>query len=274
MMEEAVAASSYIYCRKIMKIAIIGAGAMGGAIASGLRESGFNPKDITLSNPGEKKLEKFKELGMNVTTSNREAIKSADIVVLAVKPWILPDVVAEIRDTLHYNYQAISVVAAGISSEQLIEMFDYNGYCPTISLAMPNTAIRLRKSMTFIVPVTGGGDNPDIALYRNLGEVKIIEERLLPAATSLASCGIAYALRYIRAATEGGVELGFRAAEAQAIVAQTVEGAAALLSSGAHAEEEIDKVTTPGGLTIRGLNEMENAGFTSAVIRGLKAGAK
>ena len=247
---------------------------MGGAIASGLVESGLNPADITLSNPTEGKLERFRKMGINAVKSNREAIQMAEVVVIAVKPWILPDVIAEIRDTLHYNYQAVSVVAAGVTSARLIEMFDYNGYCPTISLAMPNTAVRLRKSMTFIVPVTGGVDNPDVAIYRRLGEVRIIEERLLPAATSLASCGIAYALRYIRAATEGGVELGFRASEAQAIVAQTVEGAAALLGDGACAEEEIDKVTTPGGLTIRGLNEMEHAGFTSAVIRGLKAGIK
>ena len=88
----------------------------------------------------------------------------------------------------------------------------------------------------------------------------------------LASCGIANALRYVRAATEGGVQLGFRAGEAQHIVAQTLRGAASLLDAdGAHAETEIDKVTTPGGLTIRGLNAMEQAGFSNAVIRGLLA---
>lgn len=82
-------------------------------------------------------------------------------------------------------------------------------------------------------------------------------------------------MRYIRAAVEGGVELGFKAVDAQKIVVQTVKGAAGLLSlPGAHPESEIDKVTTPGGVTIRGLNEMEHAGFTSAVIRGLKAGLK
>ncbi len=106
-----------------------------------------------------------------------------------------------------------------------------------------------------------------------MGTTLVIDEQHLPAATTLASCGIAYAMRYIRAAMEGGTELGFKAAVAQEIVAQTVKGAAALLSvPGAHPESEIDKVTTPGGLTIRGLNEMEHAGFTSAVIRGLKAG--
>ncbi|MDE5808531.1 MAG: NAD(P)-binding domain-containing protein [Muribaculaceae bacterium] len=252
-----------------MRISIIGAGAMGGAIALGLAESGFNPADIIISNPHEDKLKVFQEKGMAVTTDNKEACKGADLVFIAVKPWILPDVIKEIKDTLHYNYQAVSVIAAGISGADLKGWFDYNGYCPTISLSMPNTAVKCRESMTFIVPVTGNDRNPDIDLYRRLGEVKVIEERLLPAATSLASCGIAYALRYIRAATEGGVQLGFRASEAQEIVAQTVKGAALLLADGAHAEAEIDKVTTPGGLTIRGLNAMEAEGFTAAVIRGL-----
>lgn len=252
-----------------MKISIIGTGAMGGAIANGLIDSGFPASDITLSNPSEGKLFQFKEAGCKTTLSNKEACQGADIVFIAVKPWILPNVIAEIKDSLHYNYQAVSVVAAGVSGEDLRGWFDYNGYCPTLSLSMPNTAVACRQSMTFVVPVTGNDRNPDIELYHRLGEVKVIEERLLPAATSLASCGIAYALRYIRAASEGGVQLGFRASEAQEIVVQTVKGAAMLLASGEHAEAEIDKVTTPGGLTIRGLNAMEKAGFTAAVINGL-----
>ena len=131
--------------------------------------------------------------------------------------------------------------------------------------------------MTFIVPV--GASDAQTATMKNIfddtGNAMITEERLLGAATTLASCGIAYAMRYIRAATEGGVELGFRATDAKNIVLQTVKGAVdLLLANGNHPEAEIDKVTTPGGLTIRGLNEMEHAGFTSAVIRGLKAGVK
>jgi pyrroline-5-carboxylate reductase len=97
----------------------------------------------------------------------------------------------------------------------------------------------------------------------------------MPAATSLASCGIAYAFRYIRAAMEGGVELGIRADEAKSIVMQTLRGAVDVLeASGAHPEAEIDRVTTPGGLTIRGLNAMEAAGFTHSVIEGLRASTK
>ena len=79
-------------------------------------------------------------------------------------------------------------------------------------------------------------------------------------------------MRYIRAAMEGGVELGFRPEEAARIVEQTVKGAATLLlTQGTHPEAEIDKVTTAGGITIKGLNAMEREGFTNAVIEGLKA---
>ena len=95
------------------------------------------------------------------------------------------------------------------------------------------------------------------------------------AATALCSCGTAYALRYIRAAVEGGVELGLYPDQAKAIVAQTVKGAAdMLMTSGEHPEAEIDKVTTPGGITIKGLNRMEACGFSTAVIEGLKASVK
>lgn len=244
---------------------------MGGAIARGLLASGFPAGDITVSNPSPGKLAPFSEAGCRTTTDNVEACREAEIIIIAVKPWILPGVVKELKNELNYQRCAVSVVAAGVSGDELRSWFELGSECPLISLAMPNTAVVCRQSMTFVVPVTGSGTNPDIDLYRRLGQVKVIEERLLPAATALASCGIAYALRYIRAASEGGVQLGFRASDACEIVAQTVKGAAALLEGGAHPEAEIDKVTTPGGLTIRGLNAMERAGFTPAVIAGLTA---
>ena len=148
---------------------------------------------------------------------------------------------------------------------------------PKLFLAIPNTAIAVKESMTFLVPVTANSEETDtvLRLFDELGQCIVTEERLLASGTTLASCGIAYAMRYVRASVEGGVEIGFRASDAQQIVLQTVRGAVSLLqATGNHPETEIDKVTTPGGVTIKGLNEMENAGFTSAVIRGLKAGMK
>ena len=131
--------------------------------------------------------------------------------------------------------------------------------------------------MTFISSArsTAERDNLLLAVFDELGKAMLIDESAMPAATSLASCGIAYAFRYIRAAMEGGVELGIRADEAKSIVMQTLRGAVDVLeASGAHPEAEIDRVTTPGGLTIRGLNAMEAAGFTHSVIEGLRASTK
>ena len=162
-------------------------------------------------------------------------------------------------------------VAAATKGEQLCQ---WVGEGPQILTAIPNTAIANLASMTFVVPVRADKETTEKikALFDTMGQTLVTDEAHLPAATALASCGIAYALRYVRAATEGGVQLGFRASEAQDIVAQTLRGAVSLLEKeGAHAEAEIDKVTTPGGLTIRGLNAMEEAGFTNAVIQGLLA---
>lgn len=261
---------------KDTKIAIIGAGAMGGAIVKGLLRSGLDPKCLSVANPSPGKLAEFAEQGAFTTSDNLEAALRGDIVVLAVKPWIVPQVAAQLDPHLDGRRQAIVSVAAGVSGETLDAIFNTarQGKHIAISIAIPNTAAALCQSMTFISPVSGDATQAE-ALFARVGTAMTIDEKMLPAATTLASCGIAYAMRYVRAAMEGGVELGFRAAAAQQIVAQTVMGACSLLSQpGSHPETEIDKVTTPGGLTIRGLNAMERAGFTNAVIEGLRASTK
>lgn len=262
---------------KKFKTAIIGAGAMGGAVARGLVQAGFDASDITVANPSDGKLAPLRDLGIKTTADNRAAVMNADLLVIAVKPWVLPAVAAEIAGVIDFAKTQVAVIVAGISGKDIAGMFGIGEISAAqergaLSIVMPNTAMSIRKSMTFIVDVCGKTPLAEEA-FSCLGRVMVIEERLLPAATALASCGIAYAMRYVRAAVEGGVELGFRASDAQDIVVATLEGAAGLLADpGAHAESEIDKVTTPGGLTIRGLNAMEAAGFTPAVIAGLKAG--
>ncbi|MCM1354837.1 MAG: pyrroline-5-carboxylate reductase [Staphylococcus sp.] len=257
-----------------MKITVLGAGAMGGAVAAGLIAHGAGRYEITASNPSRPALDRLSAIGVRVTTDNKNACRDADIVVIAVKPWILRDVLEEIGPDLDYERQTVVVIAAGICGEQMKMWLEEDGTCPDLLIAMPNTAMSVAQSMTFIVPVCASDEvTAEVtAMFDCLGETMVIDEEHLPAATALASCGIAYAMRYVRAAVEGGVELGFKASLAQQMVVQTLRGAAALLSQpGAHPESEIDKVTTPGGITIRGLNEMEQAGFSSAVIRGLKA---
>ena len=261
-----------------MKIAIIGAGAMGGAMADGFIKSGaVKPADISVANPTAQKLEHFALQGASVTTDNKTAAEGADIVIIAVKPWLVEQVVNELKPVLNYTRQTIITVAAGISGSQFTAWLKKDDAVPQTFIVIPNTAIAVLASMTFIVPVNATADTTTTvkALFDNVGQTMVTDERHLSAGMTLASCGIAYAMRYVRAAAEGGVELGFKADMAKDIVLQTMKGAVELLqANGNHPEAEIDKVCTPGGLTIRGLNEMEHAGFTSAVIRGLKAAAK
>lgn len=251
---------------------------MGGAMADGFIKSGaVKPADISVANPTAQKLEHFALQGASVTTDNKTAAEGADIVVIAVKPWLVEQVVNELKPVLNYTRQTIITVAAGIGGNQFTAWLKKDDAVPQTFIVIPNTAIAVLASMTFIVPVNATADTTAIvkALFDNVGQTMVTDERRLSAGMTLASCGIAYAMRYVRAAAEGGVELGFKADMAKDIVLQTMKGAVELLqANGNHPEAEIDKVCTPGGLTIRGLNEMEHAGFTSAVIRGLKAAAK
>lgn len=251
---------------------------MGGAMADGFIKSGaVKPADISVANPTAQKLEHFALQGASVTTDNKTAAEGADIVIIAVKPWLVEQVVNELKPVLNYTRQTIITVAAGIGGNQFTAWLKKDDAVPQTFIVIPNTAIAVLASMTFIVPVNATTDTTATikALFDNVGQTMVTDERHLSAGMTLASCGIAYAMRYVRAAAEGGVELGFKADMAKDIVLQTMKGAVELLqANGNHPEAEIDKVCTPGGLTIRGLNEMEHAGFTSAVIRGLKAAAK
>lgn len=260
-----------------MKISVIGAGAMGGSLVEGLTKgSTFQTSDITVADPSQSALNRFAEKGVILTTDNAAAAKGADIVVIVVKPWLEEQVIKGILPVLDYDKQIIISIAAGNNSAKLNEWLnDGSNKKPALFCVIPNIAIAVMDSMTFIAPVNATEEQiaQVSSIFNEMGESLIVDEKLMPAGTTLASCGIAYAMRYIRASVEGGVELGFKADDAKKIVLETVKGAVALLqASGNHPEAEIDKVTTPGGVTIRGLNEMEHAGFTSAVIRGLKAG--
>ena len=259
-----------------MKIAVIGAGAMGGATVEGLiKGQYFKNDDITVADPSQAVTEKFAKMGISVTSDNKLAADTADIVCVVVKPWLVERVLKDIKPELDPKKQILIVIAAGVSSESIKGWLGES--CPPLFLVIPNIAIAEMASMTFVVPI--GASEKDVQMvteiFNEMGSTLITDEQHLAAGTTLASCGIAYAMRYVRAASEGGVELGFKADDAKAIVMQTMKGAVELLeASGMHPEAAIDLVTTPGGVTIKGLNEMEHAGFTSAVIRGLKAGLK
>ena len=261
-----------------MKISIIGVGAMGGAMAEGLIKGDYiKNEDICVSDPSRTMRDKFANMGITATPSTQLAAQGADIVCVVVKPWLVEQVLRGIKDVLDYQHQMLVVVAAGVPSSSIKEWLDKGGQMIPTFLVIPNIAIAQLQSMTFVAPMTNDQSLTDQikTLFNSMGKTIITDENHLAAGTTLASCGIAYAMRYIRAASEGGVELGFKADDAKQIVMQTMRGAVELLeASGMHPEQAIDLVTTPGGVTIKGLNEMEHAGFTSAIIRGLKAGAK
>ena len=249
-------------------ITIIGGGNLGKAIAEGLLNSNFlDASQLSITRRNVQLLEPLRQSGIHVTDDNKEAVSRAEVIILAVKPFqvadILRDILGEIQGKL-----LISVVT-GVSINDMQELL---GKDLAIVRAMPNTAIAIRQSITCICSENTPRADLEFVdqLFTTVGKVVTIDEKLMEAATVLGACGIAYAMRFIRANIQGGIEIGFDAATASLIAAQTVKGAAELLiQTGHHPEQEIDKVTTPKGCTIAGLNEMEHQGFSSSLIRGV-----
>ena len=258
-------------CISNMKIAIIGAGNMGGAIARGLAKGSIiRTEDICVSNPSQGKLDalKMEFPAMQVTSNNAEAVREADIVLLAVKPWLIEPVLKELP--LDAEKQMLVSVAAGISFAQFEE---WVGEKMAVFRVIPNTAISQLESMTLIASHHATQEQEQLLLdiFNEMGLAMLIPEKQMAATTALTSCGIAYVLKYIQAAMQAGIELGVYPKDAQRMVAQSVKGAASLiLNNDTHPSVEIDKVTTPGGITIRGINELEHEGFTSAIIKAMK----
>lgn len=256
------------------KIAIIGGGNLGTAIAEGLLKSKFSKtSEIIITKRNIDTLKAFKAKGIETISDNNTAVKKSDIIILCVKPFQVIDVLTGIKKELNSNKLLISVVTSGLISD----MEEAVGKKLPYFRAMPNTAIAIQQSITCICNRYAEADDVKYVneLFSTLGKVVTIDEKLMDAATILGACGTAYAMRYIRASIQGGIEIGFDAATASLIAAQTVKGAAELLlQKGTHPEQEIDKVTTPKGCTIAGLNEMEHQGFSSSLIRGIVASYK
>ena len=255
------------------KIAIIGGGNLGTAIAEGLIQSGFvMPKHIIITKRNTSTLNSLERQGVLVSDDNKEALRFAELVILAVKPFQVDDVLSKLKDELEIKKHVLVSVITGISTDHILRAVAPKKI-PVIR-AMPNTAIAIQQSMTCISYRDVKKDDIEYIneLFDQLGKVAVIEEKLMEAATVLGACGTAYAMRYIRANIQGGIEIGFDATTATLIAAQTVKGAAdLLLQKGTHPEQEIDKVTTPKGCTIAGLNEMEHQGFSSSLIKGIRA---
>lgn len=240
---------------------------MGGAVALGLHRLAKDVS-VTVTTAHVSTLEKYTEQGINATLDNVAAAKGADVVILGVKPWLVQSVLEQIKPAL--SGKVLLSLAAGIPSAQMAGWLSGTGVQAAYTV-IPNLAAEIGESMTFASAILGKADDLVKSLFDKLGKTLIVDERRLQAGMMVASCGTAFALRYARAAMEGGVQLGLYPHEALEAVYQTMKGAVDLAGArGAHPEAEIDRVTTPGGITIRGLNAMEEAGFTAAVIAGLK----
>jgi pyrroline-5-carboxylate reductase len=251
------------------KIAIIGGGNLGTAIAEGLIKSKFcKATDITVTKRNLTTLKHLSDKGVQVTSDNAAAVRNSELIILAVKPFQVSEVLNGFKKLLTSKHMLVSVVTGILMTE--IESMTKKKL--PVFRAMPNTAIAIQESMTCIS--YSNASEPQVnfikELFNTLGKVTIIDEKLMDAATVLGACGTAFAMRYIRANIQGGIEIGFDSATANLIAAQTVKGAAELLlQKGTHPEQEIDKVTTPKGCTIVGLNEMEHQGFSSSLIKGI-----
>ena len=242
-----------------MKIGIIGAGNMGGAIARGLAQSSNHTIAVSCPNRhGELDTLQSQYPAIQTYTDNARAIDHADIIIIAVKPWLIDSVMQSLGNAVNFQQQLIVSVVAGISLEHLESYAGNEQTSPAVFRVIKNATSKQIDTIC--------------GIFNQLGKTLLVDEPLMDAGTALASCGIAYAMRYVRAAMEGGVELGFPASQSLQIVLQTMAGAIATLADGnEHPEAAIDRVTTAGGITIRGLNAMERNGFSTAVIEGLKA---
>lgn len=258
---------------KVNKIAVLGSGNIGLSIANGLVHSKkYTAKQIILTRRNSSFLQEYKKKGFEVTNNNRKAVESSELIIVAVQPQQLNDLLLEIKPVLVHSKHIIISVVSGATLDALKKII---GNDIAVVRAMPNTAIAIQESMTCLS--SGNNEALKIAqeIFNTLGSSLIIKEELMGPATALCACGIAFFLRAIRAASQGGIEIGFHAEEAILMASQTAKGAAQLLlQNESHPESEVDKVTTPRGITISGLNQMEHHGFSSAMIIGIVTAAE
>lgn len=256
------------------KIAILGSGNIGISLAKGLVKAAYvQAGQISLTRRNASGLKEFENLGFVVSTDNAAVVAGADLIVLAVLPQQLNVLMEEIAGVINVNKQVVISVASGVSCADIRHKLKAG---LEVVRAMPNTAIAIGQSMTCIASDNASGEHVAevTKMFETVGSVVHINEDLMTSATALCACGIAFFLRAIRAASQGGVEIGFHADVALKMAVQTAKGAAdLLLQMQSHPEQEIDKVTSPKGCTIAGLNEMEHNGFSSSLIKGIKLSA-
>ncbi|MFO7923240.1 MAG: pyrroline-5-carboxylate reductase [Bacteroidales bacterium] len=272
------------------RIAILGAGNIGLSIAKGLlRSEKFTPGNISLTRRRLYLLSEMEKSGVIILKDNKKAAANSDVIIIAVEPQQIDPLLREIGPVLKAGKQTIISIVTGVRISQIEQI---TGEGISVVRAMPNIAISVGESMTCLasndagVNLYSGETNADSGtkrsaldiagdIFNKVGKTLVINEEEMIAATAIGACGVAFFLRAIRAASQGGIEIGLQSGHALAIATQAAKGAASLLlSAGNHPEQEIDRVTTPKGCTIAGLNLMEYEGFSSAMIKGISLSAE
>ena len=260
---------------KDVRKAIIGCGNLGLSIVNGLlKDEKIHNATITATRRNISPIKFLEAKGVRVTSDNKSAVEGAELIIIAVKPYNLKDVLEDIRPVLQPRRHIIVSTATVVTTDEIYQTL---GMEVPILRAMPNTAAGVRESATCICHRGATTEQVEMvaSVFNQVGITIEIKEELMGAATILGACGIAYALRFIRGMIQGGIQIGFDAETAKTIVTHTVKGASDLLiANNEHPEREIDKVTTPRGCTIVGLNEMEHGGFSSSLIKGIVASFK
>lgn len=264
------------------KIAVLGGGNLGRALALGWVGAGrLEPSDICITRRQSEKLSDLQEVGYLTGADNLEAVRASDLIIVSVQPQQLDALLREIAGELNPSRHRLVSVVTGVSMAQvratLKSKAPSTGDEVPLVRAMPNTAVLVGESMTCLAGAEGSEEALGQAqeLFDLVGRTLVIQEDMMAQATALCACGVAFFLRTVRAASQGGIEIGFHPEDALLLAGQTARGAATLsLKEDTHPEGEIDRVTTPRGCTIAGLNEMEHQGLSSAMIKGLILSAK
>ncbi len=256
-------------------ITFLGGGQMAEALIGGLLASKVSePECLCATDPVAARRDHLKSrFGIHVSEDNAKAVREADLVVLAVKPQVLPALLSDAGPAL--GGKLVVSIAAGVTTAWLSERVT----APRgIVRAMPNTPALVREGVTAMAYQADLQPN-DLSAVRSLfeavGLVVSVEERLMDAVTGLSGSGPAYVFVAIEALADGGVKMGLPRATAQLLAAQTVLGAARMvLEGGEHPAELKDQVASPGGTTIAGLHQLERGGLRSCLMAAVEAATK
>jgi pyrroline-5-carboxylate reductase len=260
-----------------LRIAILGLGKMGGILAQGFLSANLLPAANLTATVARADRDRTPDLGIRLTTDNLAAAQAADIILLAIKPYQIVDVLHEIAPALTPSHGRAKLVISVAASIPTATMEAAAGAGVAVIRAMPNTPAKLGAGMTAISRgqhVTDAQLALGERIFATVGRTVTLDEKLIDAATGLSGSGPAYLYIVIDALAEAGVSVGLPRDIATLLAAQTTYGAARMvLETGLHPAQLKDQVTTPGGTTIAGIQALEEGKLRATIIQAVKCSA-